>query len=268
MRALWLTDIHLDHLRDAAAFAAFAARVSVGHAPFDGAIVTGDISTAQHLKGHLEALAAAWGRPVWFVLGNHDYYGGGIKQVRTEMASLVSHPLLTYLPQAGPIKLSPTASLVGIDGWGDGRLGRPETTPVLLNDFVLVRELEASKGRMGLLSTVRRLGDDEAARCRELLAAAAERSRRVVVATHVPPFREACWHRGGISDDDWLPWFTCKAVGDALVEAAETHPDKQFLVLCGHTHTSGTATILPNLVVRTGGAVYGSPKVEDVLEFA
>ena len=37
-------------------------------------------------------------------------------------------------------------------------------------------------------------------------------------------------------------------------------------VLCGHTHGSGEAQILPNLRVLTGGAVCGKPWVQRVLE--
>jgi hypothetical protein len=88
------------------------------------------------------------------------------------------------------------------------------------------------------------------------------------VATHVPPFKEACWHEGRISNDDWLPRFTCKAVGDLLREAALQRPDRRIDVLCGHTHGAGVAEILPNLIVRTGGAEYGRPELQDVLEIA
>ena len=82
----------------------------------------------------------------------------------------------------------------------------------------------------------------------------------------MPPFREACWHEGRISDDDWLPHFTCKAVGDVLSEAMRARPDRQMTVLCGHTHGAGEAEILPNLRVSTGGAVYGEPEVQRVFE--
>ena len=58
---------------------------------------------------------------------------------------------------------------------------------------------------------------------------------------HVPPFREACWHQGRISDDLWRPPFSCKAVGEALVEAMEAHPGREMTVLCGHTHGAGEA---------------------------
>ena len=56
-------------------------------------------------------------------------------------------------------------------------------------------------------------------------------------------------------------------VDDAtLIEAMLAHPDHQMTVLCGHTHSSGEAQILPNLRVLTGGAVYGQPCVQQVFE--
>ena len=90
----------------------------------------------------------------------------------------------------------------------------------------------------------------------------------VIVLTHVPPFREACWHRGRVSDDEWLPHFACRAVGEALVEAMAAHPECEMTVLCGHTHSAGEAQVLPNLRVLTGGAEYGRPEVQRVLTVA
>ena len=49
---------------------------------------------------------------------------------------------------------------------------------------------------------------------------ALERFEHVLVLTHVPPFREACWHEGRISGDDYLPYFACKATGDVLLDEA------------------------------------------------
>lgn len=50
-----------------------------------------------------------------------------------------------------------------------------------------------------------------------------DESQAIDPGPHVPPFREASWHQGRISDDDWLPHFTCKAVGDVLREAMVAH---------------------------------------------
>jgi hypothetical protein len=137
----------------------------------------------------------------------------------------------------------------------------------MLNDYLLIAEL-AGLTRAARLQRLHQLGDDEAARLRELLAEALGKHHRVIVGTHVPPFKEACWHEGRISNDDWLPHFSSRAVGQALREAAFDHPDCKIRVLCGHTHGAGSAEILPNLKVITGGAEYGEPRVQGVMELA
>ena len=113
-----------------------------------------------------------------------------------------------------------------------------------------------------------RLGDEEAVRLEASLTEALGRYRRVIVATHVPPFAEASWNGGRLSDDDWLPHFTCRAVGDVLRRGAVARPTQAISVLCGHTHGEGTAQILPNLDVTTGGAEYGEPRLQGVIEVA
>ena len=88
---------------------------------------------------------------------------------------------------------------------------------------------------------------------------------QVIVLTNIPPYKESCWHQGEISDDDWLPHFSCKAVGDVLRECMLVAIDKQMVVLCGHTHSSGECQIMPNLQVKTGDAKYGSPKIQEII---
>jgi hypothetical protein len=89
-----------------------------------------------------------------------------------------------------------------------------------------------------------------------------------MVLTHVPPFMEACWHQGHISADDWLPHFSCQAIGDVLKDVMATAQDKQMTVFCGHTHSSGECQILPNLQVKTGGAKYCAPQLQEIIELS
>ncbi len=90
----------------------------------------------------------------------------------------------------------------------------------------------------------------------------------IIVLTHVPPFTEACWHQGEISADDWLPHFSCQAMGDVLKNIMATEHDKQMTVFCEHTHSSGECQILPNLLVKTGEAKYGAPKLQEIVEIS
>src|SRR3954469_24672128 len=101
----------------------------------------------------------------------------------------------------------------------------------MLNDFVLIGEFDGfCEDPAERLAKLHALGDEAAAHFLAVLPDALPRFRHVVVLTHVPPFREACWHEGRISDDNWLPLSACKAVGDALVEAAAAAPDRQLTV--------------------------------------
>lgn len=256
MKLAWATDIHVNFI-GRPALEAFCDDIAASGA--SAVLLGGDISEAPYLADHLVAMADRLARPVYFVLGNHDFYHGAIDEVRGRVTRLSrEHEHLRWLPEAGVVELAPDLALAGHDGWGDARLGNPTTTPVLLNDFLLIHDL-AGLDRPTLIERLQHLGDQAAAFIEATVPAALERHPRLLFLTHVPPFRDACWHEGAISDDDWLPWFTCKAAGDALAAAAAAHPDRTITVLCGHTHSSGEATIGPNLVVKTGAARYGAP---------
>jgi Icc protein len=174
---------------------------------------------------------------------------------------------LHYLPRSGVVGLTEKTGLVGADGWGDGRYGDYWSRKVSLNDWRLIEEFDwlDDKKRLAKLND---LGDEAADDLKAVLPGAMERFEHVLVVTHVPPFKESCWHEGRISDDDWLPHFACKAVGDILLDTMRQWPDRQMTVFCGHTHGSGEAQILPNLKVLTGGAEYGRPVVQEVVEVA
>lgn len=262
MRLAWCTDIHLDHLTPAGRVR-FAEKVR--ESGCDALVLTGDLSHAPLLRSHLVDLARALARPVYFVLGNHDFYEGSIEEVRADVRALCAgDPWLRYLPDAGPFALDGETVLLGVDGFGDGRLGRVIETPIVLNDHLLIREL-AGLPRARLAARLADLGDAEA-RTLEALLARVGHARRVVVATHVPPFRESTWHEGAPSDDDWLPFFSCKAVGDVLRAHRAAFPARSLTVLCGHTHGAGVVAIDERLVVHTGGAQYGEIALAGVLD--
>lgn len=263
MRLAWATDVHLEFLRhdEVVAFCDELERLDP-----DAVLLTGDISTSRALEGHLRVLENCLARPIYFVLGNHDCYHGSIAATR-ELARerTRTSAFLRWLPACGPVPLAPGTLLVGHDGWADGRFGNYAESQVELNDYQCIAELE-NLSRAERLSRLHALGDEAAAWVRAHLPSALARATRVVFATHVPPFREACWHEGRISDDAWLPHFACRAVGEALIEGLLPYPDRQMTVLCGHTHSPGATRPLPNPFVRTGSARYGRPAIQDVIE--
>jgi Icc-related predicted phosphoesterase len=265
VKLAWATDIHLDFL-DSAGIEEFTSRLE--NTPADAFLIGGDIAKAGSVEKHLRSLEARLLRPIYFVLGNHDFYVGSIARVREAMRNLSKRSkLLKWLPSAGVVELTRDTALAGHDGWGDARIGNVDETPVRLNDFVMIEELSGISRELRK-SRLQALGDEAAAYVREVLPKAFERFPKVIFLTHVPPFRESCWHEGKISDDDWLPYFTCRAVGDALREVMQARPDRDLTVLCGHTHGAGSAEILSNLRVWTGGSDYRAPRIDRVLEVA
>ncbi|MEZ4406264.1 MAG: metallophosphoesterase [Polyangiales bacterium] len=258
MRAAWVTDPHFDHLDDAA-FARFAEGVRA-LAP-EALLLTGDLCDARSVEGTLRRVREAVAAPVLFVLGNHDYYGGSVDGVRAWAASAHGRdPDLRWLPAAGPWRASDGTVVVGVDGWCDGRAGDPDGSTVLLNDWRMIRDF-ADVGAMfdvaARKAVMQRLADADAAALTATLDAVCPTAARVVVLTHVPPFVGACWHQGAISNAQWLPWFTCVAVGEALTRAADRWPEVTLDVYCGHTHSAGEHRPRRNLAVFTGPGRYG-----------
>ncbi|MEX2213219.1 MAG: metallophosphoesterase [Phycisphaeraceae bacterium] len=262
-RLAWLTDIHLNFLKGQAVYAFFD---RIRDSDPDAVLLGGDIGEAHDVAFYLAELADVIQRPIYFVLGNHDFYRGSISAVRSAAGKLaVAQPMLHWLPAAGVVALSPTTALVGHDGWADGRLGDYQRSEILLNDYLLIEELN-KHDKAGRLDLLHQLGDEAADHFRKVLPPALASHEHVIVLTHVPPFREACWHEGRISDENWLPHMACKAVGDELRRIMLAYPHRRMTVLCGHTHSPGEATILPNLTVLTGESVYGKPKIQRLLE--
>ena len=264
MKLAWATDIHLSHASEAVD-ETFCADISDSGA--EAVLLGGDIAEANNIETWLHFVSDRVRRPIYFVLGNHDYYGSDIATVRERMRTLDASCAI-WLPRAGVVELSEHTALVGHGGWGDARFGNFDE-PALLNDYFVIRDLRESTGDghplavLNNLPALKRklgeLGDEAAQALLPFYRDALERFDEVLVLTHVPPFREACWHEGHISNDAWLPGFTCKAMGEMLSEGARDFPDTEVTVLCGHTHGSGEARISENLLTITGEARYGAP---------
>ena len=254
----WLTDIHLNFVKPAM-MAEFFHHLRE-YSP-DVVMLGGDIAEATDVAYYLAMIDDELKRPVYFVLGNHDFYFGSIREVRDEVEQLCAErPNLVYLTSAGVQRLTDEVGLVGHDSWADARIGDYERSMVMMNDYKLIREL-AGVNKELRWPLLKQMGDEAATYLRRNLSEALERFEMVYVLTHVPPMREACWYDGRISDDEWAPHFTCRAVGDVLLEIVRDYPTRQVTVLCGHTHGTGECWPLKNLRILTGGAEYGFPAV-------
>lgn len=262
MKLAWLTDIHLDHLRAPAVEALWR---SVATSGCDAVALTGDIAVASTLEAELRRAASIVERPIYFVLGNHDFYGSSIAEVRRRVRALSAEiPSLVWMNEAGVVPLDEHTALVGHDAWADARLGDPVGSRVMLNDWLMIEELAVPKDER--IARLRALGDEAAAYLRIHVTTALARHERVVVLVHPPPIREACRYYGVVSPDSWLPHLACAAVGEVLMELARSYPQREILVLAGHTHGRACERPLPNLEIRVGTAEYGKPAMQTMVE--
>ena len=212
----WITDPHLNFLEEEQ-LQRFVKRLADNAQ--DGLIITGDIAEAPSVTGYLERLDKALPSLVWYVLGNHDFYYGGIAATRRAVTELSERATrVRYLPASRVVSLSSRTALVGHDGWADGRCGDFLASPISLNDYRLIQDLICTS-KQELLQRLMALGDEAAAHLRQVITEALRTHEEVIVATHVPPYGGACWHEGQSSCNEWTPHFTCLAAGHAMNDA-------------------------------------------------
>ncbi len=267
-RYAWCTDIHLDHLSDQGVIN-FAKQMVVSNP--DGIIVTGDISIAPKLVLHLSLFESVVQRPVYFVLGNHDYYNGSIEEVRKSMKDVTNmSQYLRYLPQSPYAVLSQTTALVGHDGWYDAGNGNWKTSTFGMSDWSLIKEIAipsyGGRDKSAIVETVQKLAHEGVMHVHNGIKSAVRYHKNVIVATHVPPYPNTHIYKGQVGDANAQPWFTSKMMGDMLLDASVAFPKVMFTVLAGHTHGPFSGKIRDNLYVHVGEAEYGSPKLQQVID--
>jgi len=266
VKLAWATDIHLDHC-DENIKTDFIDTLRKSQS--DGLCLTGDLSDAPSIQGHLEWLAKELQIPIYFILGNHDYYYGNLTLVRQAMRKLSKEsPWLQWMPATGIVPLSDTTCIIGHDCWGDGRNGDVYNSWLKLTDFRLIADLKLAfeqGGEEARVKLLNQLGDQGAKHFREYLPKALEQYQEVILLMHAPPFREACLYGVEVADDNWAPHFTCKAVGDVLLEFMPQYPHKNLTVLAGHTHNICDLQHLENLRIKVGAAEYEQPAIAEIL---
>jgi predicted phosphohydrolase len=237
----------------------------------DALLITGDIGQSLTFAPWLEMLSGKAKVPVYYVLGNHDYYQNRgtfpvMTTTRKVAKSLSDGRKLFYLPNFGPAKLGEHVCIVGADGWYDGRYADPLESNVVLSDFELINGFRG-KGMAGIIKKARALADESAGIVsRQIEEAVQQEYKTIVVAMHVPPFPECSTYNGVQSDSNWLPWMSSQAMGDVLSEMAEKYKNIFFWVLCGHSHGNSNVVVRKNMRVITGVARYGRPMIQPELE--
>lgn len=263
----WATDTHLDFLANQQnAFLNFAESLVKDNPT--GVFLTGDISTAKGLILHLSQIERVVQRPIYFVLGNHDYYGGSIEQVRKAMRELGNtSQFLRYMPTMPYYALSPSTAVVGHDGWYDAYHGDWQGSTFQMPDWTAIHEFREINGNKATIVTqARKLAFEGVTHIHDGIKKAVRYHKNIIILTHYPPFKESHIYQGRVGDDSAQPWFTSKMLGDVLLDASKAFPTHTFTVLAGHTHGQFSGKIRDNLLVNVGGAEYNQPKLQGLVE--
>jgi len=259
----WITDPHLDHLPSSDELIKFVQQLNSRNS--DGLLLTGDIAESNTLYDYLGILSGAYQRPIYFVLGNHDYYGNWMKETHAHVRAVCGATpagILNWMPNVGVVMLSPRTALVGHGGMYDGQAGKPGLEMAMTDFFMpggnfdMIRALEL--GSRHLFKLLLKLGHECGEHIKKTVREAARQgARRILVLTHVPPFLEASYFRGSPSEPTHAPFYVNKGLGDALLELSSELPKVRLEVFAGHTHGPRTYHAAQNLVVRVGSARYG-----------
>ena len=263
--ALFLTDLHLDRTGKEETEDLLN---RIRNTESNSVILTGDISDAGSIRRHLSQIASACApRPLYFVMGNHDYYGGGFREVEAGVHALCeSTENLHLMDGTTVVSLAEGIGMVGHGGWPDARAGDGLETTVenpdrwCIGDF---RDLDHGQ----TLLRMRGLGGESAARLRGILPLALKRHRHVVVATHVPPFANAVFHKGKPAGVEYLPHFCNATVGYMMLGLLRAFPHRRVSVLAGHSHGACARMITRNLSVRVGASRSAGAIPLDLVKF-
>ena len=229
MKLIWISDPHFEFLMTSQVRQFLSTLPEQG----DTLLFTGDITNVRNIREQWTQIAEL-NMTTYFVLGNHDYYGGSIDYVQKTIQELTKQfPNLHWI-HGKTIKLNNDIWLVGADGWGDGRAGNGAKSFIRLNDSNLhhaelrglsSEELFKKLGELGDIST--KILKKEFTK----IFKSDNSPKTILLATHVPPFVESALYENKPSEPEFSPHFVNFGLGQFLLKQANLHPDINFRVL-------------------------------------
>lgn len=264
MKLLWMTDLHLERVSERVR-ELFLEKLRME--PFDLALITGDISDALRLPVDLAALSDACGhRTLYFVLGNHDYYGGSFDRVDAQVAQICGQrDNLCHLGHGELIRLTDATALVGHGGWADARCGYGKRTKIRSFDSAKIADF-SGLSREEIFDEMENRGRESGNYFRKILPYALTCYEKLYVATHVPPFRWGAFFDGRLCGPLHLPHFTNQAAGAAINGIAQNFSGRCVTVLCGHTHSPVVYRASKSVEVFSGKVLPGRPAFQRVFD--
>ena len=261
---LWITDPHLNFLTRQQLIDFFS---KIQSQDPTGIFLTGDISVGTQIENHLRLASQFISCPIYFVLGNHDFYRSNFESVKKSMIKLSeSCDNLLYLNFCEPLKISEDVCVIGHDGWYDSRWREPYTSVVFAWDYFFIEDFKSSalsnKDRLVLM---RQKADQAADQLGIKLKEALKKYSTVYLLTHFPPWPEKDTSWGGLVEKFWAPYNSSKIVADTLDTIMKEHSNQQLIILAGHTHNKRIEQITFNIELRVGDAIPGVCQIQDII---
>lgn len=260
---LWITDPHFNFLGQSRTVEFL--NHAKGYKPA-GIFLTGDISTGRELTSHLRLALNILDCPIYFVLGNHDYYHSSFAHTDYEMSYLSKqHNNLHYLNREEPISLSKDVAVIGHNGWYDAGWRTPILPFVFWADWYFIHDFRFHDSNADRMSLMKYKADVATETLKVKLEKALKDHNTVYLLTHFPPWPEKNNKWGGLVEAFWKPYNSCKVLADMVTSVMKGHPTQKLIILAGHTHRQRYEKISHNIELRVGAGSHSKCQIEDVI---
>lgn len=249
MKFYWLTDLHLNVLSKKE-FTDFVH--SMNSIDCDGFLFSGDISNGLFLKKHLDFIKKKVYKPIYLVYGNHCLYWRGFEELSKIKPDKNFFPLDFTPPQ-----IFDDTILTGITGWYDAKWRKPFTPIIYIVDWIAIKDLRIYKKLSHLLSLFEEIAIYYRDNLNFKLLPYLDKYNNFVILTHFPPMHNKKSFLSKFSEWFWKPYNSSKILYDYIYNLAGKYPNKNFIVLSGHTHQKATYNILDNFTIKVGEACLG-----------
>lgn len=246
----WMTDIHADKKSEADVLQIIE---QINEASPSYICITGDIAEHKHTVDFLNLLKSKIARPIFFVLGNHDYYQTAIEDFSSYIASLYAQTNLFYLPSYDAIALNDTTGIIGIDNWynlSDHDFAQAEIRAQDFDQIIDVKGLKSNE----LISFFEQKYRENLKQLEKKLSLTLQTYDQIYVLMHVPPFHPTNFFDKETLQSAWRYYWSCDPIGKFLVEFMKGYPEKSIIILSGHTHVKGKHQPAPNIKAYVGDA--------------
>lgn len=257
---IWLTDTHFNFLESYKIIEFF---LELKFQDPDGIFLTGDISNGPNVCKHLHWLQRIVDKPIYFVLGNHDYYRSSFQMVEQSVSELVnSNHDLHYMNVENYISLNQDTALIGHNGWYDAKWHDPLLPVVFLADWYFIDDFKLGQGNEGRMQIMRDRAAVAAQSIGKNLVSALREHSTVYLLTHFPPWP---YYQYGIMDNFWKPFNSSKIIAETIEDIMKHLPHKKLIVLAGHTHEARYTKVAHNIELHVAKAELKKSSIGNII---